>query len=60
MRRPVPDDGALVQLGTRIPRRIASDLKRHCDANALPVQNFVRAALEERLARVQRSLRRSS
>ena len=60
MRRTVPDDTALVQLGTRIPRRIAADLKRHCDANALPVQHFVRTALEERLARLQRSFRRSS
>lgn len=44
-------DAALVQLATRIPRRIARTLKEHCARQDLKLQAFVRQALEEKLAR---------
>ena len=41
----------LVQLATRIPRRLVRSLKEFCVRNEIPMQNFVRAALSEKLAR---------
>ena len=48
------DNGAdqeLVQLATRIPRRIARRLKEFCVRNDLRLQSFVRDALTEKLGR---------
>jgi len=45
------DDEELVQLATRIPRRIARRLKEFCVRNDVRMQNFVRTALAEKLAR---------
>ena len=41
----------LVQLATRIPRRIARRLKEFCVRNDVRMQTFVRSALTEKLAR---------
>lgn len=41
----------LVQLATRIPRRIARRLKEFCVRNDVRMQSFVRTALAEKLAR---------
>jgi hypothetical protein len=43
----------LVQLATRIPRRLVRSLKEFCVRNEIPMQNFVRAALSEKLARTR-------
>jgi len=45
------DEESLVQLATRIPRRIARDLKEFCVRNDVRMQSFIRAALAERLAK---------
>jgi len=44
-------DEELVQLATRIPRRIARRLKEFCVRNDVRMQTFVRTALSEKLAR---------
>jgi hypothetical protein len=44
-------DEELVQLATRIPRRIARRLKEFCVRNDVRMQAFVRSALTEKLAR---------
>jgi hypothetical protein len=44
-------DEELVQLATRIPRRIARRLKEFCVRNDVRMQAFVRSALAEKLAR---------
>lgn len=44
-------DDELVQLATRIPRRVVRTLKEFCVRNEVPMQTFVRAALSEKLAR---------
>jgi hypothetical protein len=47
----------LVQLATRIPRRIARTLKEHCVRNDVRMQAFVQSALVEKLARARRGAR---
>ncbi len=47
------EDQELVQLATRIPRRVVRALKEFCVRNDIPMQNFVRAALTEKLARAR-------
>ena len=49
----------LVQLATRIPRRVARDLKAFCVRNDVRLQAFVRNALEERLVRSRQRRRRA-
>jgi hypothetical protein len=51
------NDEELVQLATRIPRRIARRLKEFCVRNDLRMQSFVRTALAEKLARSRSSAR---
>ena len=51
------DEQHLVQLATRIPRRIARTLKEYCVRNDLPMQAFVRSALAEKLAQASRASR---
>ena len=48
----------LVQLATRIPRRIARRLKEFCVRNDVRMQTFVRSALAEKLAHMRRRARR--
>jgi hypothetical protein len=45
------EDEELVQLATRIPRRIARRLKEFCVRNDVRMQTFVRSALAEKLSR---------
>ena len=62
MKLPAYDEEHLVQLATRIPRRIARDLKEFCVRNDVRMQSFVRSALIEKLARsrvTDRSRRRA-
>ena len=49
------DEQDLVQLATRIPRRVARTLKEFCVRNDVRMQSFVRSALAEKLARSRRS-----
>lgn len=59
--KPQDVDVELVQLATRIPRRLVRSLKEFCVRNEIPMQTFVRAALSEKLARAgARSARRNS
>ena len=51
------DEQDLVQLATRIPRRIARTLKEYCVRNDVRMQEFVRSALAEKLARSSRPAR---
>jgi hypothetical protein len=51
MKIPAYDEDELVQLATRIPRRVARRLKEFCVRNDVRMQNFVRTALAEKLAR---------
>jgi hypothetical protein len=44
-------DDALVQLATRIPKRIHHELKLRCVTSELSVMEFVAQAIEEKLAR---------
>ena len=53
MKLPAYDEEHLVQLATRIPRRIARDLKEFCVRNDVRMQAFVRAALAEKLGRAR-------
>ncbi len=55
MKLPAYDEEHLVQLATRIPRRIARDLKEFCVRNDIRMQSFVRAALAEKLGRTRAS-----
>jgi hypothetical protein len=48
------DEQDLVQLATRIPRRVARTLKEYCVRNDMRMQTFVRSALAEKLARARR------
>jgi hypothetical protein len=41
----------LVQLATRIPRRVARQLKEFCVRNDIRMQSFVQSALVEKLGR---------
>ena len=50
-------DQELVQLATRIPRRVARRLKEFCVRNDVRLQNFVRTALAEKLGRERASLK---
>jgi hypothetical protein len=50
-------DEELVQLATRIPRRIARRLKEFCVRNDVRMQTFVRSALAEKLARSRGTVR---
>ena len=54
MKNPAYDEEDLVQLATRIPRRVARDLKEFCVRNDVRLQSFVRIALAEKLARMRR------
>lgn len=49
MKSPVEEE--LVQLATRIPRRVVRRLKEFCVRNDMRMQSFVRSALSEKLAR---------
>jgi hypothetical protein len=51
------DEEDLVQLATRIPRRVARSLKEFCVRNDVRMQNFVRSALAEKLERSRRGSR---
>jgi len=51
MKLAVDHNEELVQLATRIPRRIARRLKEFCVRNDVRMQTFVRTALSEKLAR---------
>jgi hypothetical protein len=51
------DEEDLVQLATRIPRRVARNLKEFCVRNDVRMQNFVRSALAEKLDRSRRGAR---
>jgi hypothetical protein len=51
-------DEELVQLATRIPRRIARRLKEFCVRNDVRMQTFVRNALSEKLSRSRGASRR--
>ena len=51
------DEEDLVQLATRIPRRVARSLKEFCVRNDVRMQSFVRSALAEKLDRARRSTR---
>jgi hypothetical protein len=57
MKIAVSSDEELVQLATRIPRRIARRLKEFCVRNDVRMQAFVRTALTEKLARSRGSAR---
>ena len=50
MKLSAADEEHLVQLATRIPRRIARDLKEYCVRHEIPMQAFVRTALLEKLS----------
>jgi len=54
MKTPRYDDEQLVQLATRVPRRVARRLKEFCVRNDVRMQSFVRTALAEKLARDRR------
>lgn len=45
------DEEQLVQLATRVPRRLVRQLKEYCVRHDLRMQGFVRAALSEKLIR---------
>jgi hypothetical protein len=51
------DEEDLVQLATRIPRRVARNLKEFCVRNDVRMQSFVRNALAEKLERARRGTR---
>ena len=51
------DEQDVVQLATRIPRRIARTLKEYCMRNDVRMQAFVRSALVEKLAQASRASR---
>src|SRR6266849_1047747 len=55
MRLVVQRNEELVQLATRIPRRVARRLKEFCVRNDVRMQSFVRTALAEKLARARAS-----
>src|SRR6059036_1822727 len=57
MKLATQNDEELVQLATRIPRRIARRLKEFCVRNDVRMQNFVRTALAEKLARERGSVK---
>jgi hypothetical protein len=62
MKHPAADEEPLVQLATRIPRRIAREVKAFCVRHDVRMQSFVRTALREKLARAragERSRRRA-
>ena len=54
MKTPPYNEEDLVQLATRIPRRVARELKEFCVRNDLRLQSFVRIALAEKLTRMRR------
>lgn len=54
------DDHRLVQLATRIPRRVARTLKEYCVRHEVRMQTFVRSALAEKLARTRGTARHAS
>ena len=51
------DEGAWVQLATRIPKRVHRELKVHCVTSETTVMEFVVEALREKLAREGRGRR---
>jgi hypothetical protein len=48
------DDQQLVQLATRVPRRVVRQLKEYCVRHDVRMQTFVRTALTEKLSRTRR------
>jgi len=52
MKNPAYNEEDLVQLATRIPRRVARELKEFCVRNDVRLQSFVRTALAEKLSRM--------
>jgi hypothetical protein len=53
MKHPASDDEPLVQLATRVPRRIVREVKAFCVRHDVRMQSFVRTALTEKLARAR-------
>ena len=49
------DEEQLVQLATRVPRRIVRQLKEFCVRHDVRMQSFVRSALSEKLTRARGS-----
>ncbi len=47
-------EGVLVQLATRIPKRLHRELKLHCVKSDVSVMDFVVGALREKLAKEAR------
>jgi hypothetical protein len=47
------DEEQLVQLATRVPRRIVRHLKEYCVRHDVRMQTFVRTALTEKLTRAR-------
>jgi hypothetical protein len=60
MKSGTPEDQEIVQLATRIPRRVAKTLKEYCLRNDVRMQAFVRSALAEKLASGRRGGRSRS
>lgn len=58
MKRTDAVDEELVQLATRIPKRLIRSLKEFCVRNDVSMQNVVRAALTEKLGRARGRARR--
>jgi len=48
----------LVQLATRVPRRVVRTLKEFCVRHDIPMQTFVRDALAEKLTRARSTRQR--
>jgi hypothetical protein len=59
MKLPSSHDEQLVQLATRIPRRVARRLKEFCVRHDIRMQSFVQTALTEKLVRARGSSRRA-
>jgi hypothetical protein len=59
MKLPSSHDEQLVQLATRIPRRVARRLKEFCVRHDIRMQSFVQTALTEKLGRARGSGRRA-
>ena len=57
MKLPSSHDEELVQLATRVPRRMARQLKEFCVRHDIHMQSFVQSALIEKLGRSRGSSR---
>ena len=59
MKLPSSHDEELVQLATRVPRRVARRLKEFCVRHDIRMQSFVQTALLEKLGRARGTGRRA-